>query len=141
VLAVVIEGDNSLLVRRRNPPEQLAWGFPGGKVEYGETVFDAALRELKEETGLDAAAERYITVIDAIQTSPLVGENPYHHVLVAVGCKRIGGEIRPGDDALDVRWVTLKQLEQEGFQKCIGVAELVPLAICSNRDGDQDLAM
>ena len=52
VLAVVLRGEQVLLVRRANPPDAGLWGYPGGKVDWGETVEAAALRELAEETGL-----------------------------------------------------------------------------------------
>src|SRR5437764_13140291 len=64
VLAVVMRGDRALVVRRANPPLSGRWGFPGGVLELGETVAQAAMRELFEETGVTAEAARPLTVID-----------------------------------------------------------------------------
>ncbi|PIL13806.1 hypothetical protein P775_27980 [Puniceibacterium antarcticum] len=54
MLAVVLRGAAVLLVRRRNPPDAGLWGYPGGKIDRGETLEEAALRELREETGVTA---------------------------------------------------------------------------------------
>jgi 8-oxo-dGTP diphosphatase len=52
VLGVIVHESRVLLVRRSNPPDAGFWGFPGGKIEAGETIEQAALREVNEETGL-----------------------------------------------------------------------------------------
>ena len=52
VLGVIVHESRVLLVRRSNPPDAGFWGFPGGKIEAGETLEQAAIREVKEETGL-----------------------------------------------------------------------------------------
>ena len=64
VIAVLIHEGRALLVRRANPPDAGLWGFPGGKIEYGETVRAAALRELLEETGVQAQAQEILTTLD-----------------------------------------------------------------------------
>ncbi|WP_256388415.1 NUDIX domain-containing protein [Lutimaribacter pacificus] len=51
--------------RRANPPDAGLWGFPGGKIDQGEPLFDAAIRELAEETGVSAEPLRVITALDA----------------------------------------------------------------------------
>lgn len=66
VIAVVIRDGRALLVRRAYPPDAGLWGFPGGKVEYGETVAAAALRELREETAVEAKAEGVLTTLDIL---------------------------------------------------------------------------
>jgi 8-oxo-dGTP diphosphatase len=63
---VVWRADEVLLIRRANPPYQGCWSIPGGKVEFGETLHEAALRELKEETGIEAAIEGLIDVFESI---------------------------------------------------------------------------
>ncbi len=57
VIAVVVHDGQALLVRRANPPDAGLWGFPGGKIEFGETVKAAATRELLEETGIHGEAQ------------------------------------------------------------------------------------
>lgn len=101
-----------LLVRRANPPDRGLWGFPGGKIEFGESVHQAALRELKEETGIEAKALQTLTSVDVFERDtvavPLadVGSAPLtrHFILVAVLCRYCAGEPNPADDALEARW-------------------------------------
>lgn len=110
VIAVVLRGEQVLLVRRANPPDAGRWGFPGGKIEWGETVEAAAERELEEETGIVGTAEGVLTALDAFDRSPS-GDLRHHYVLVAVQCRWIAGEPTAADDALDARWFALDTLD------------------------------
>ena len=83
VLAVVVRGDRVLVVRRANPPMPGRWGFPGGVLELGETVAQGAMRELAEETGVEAEAGGPLTVIDTIDRDE-EGRVRYHYTLVAM---------------------------------------------------------
>jgi 8-oxo-dGTP diphosphatase len=87
-----------LLVRRGRPPSAGLWSVPGGRVEPGETPAQAAVREVREETGLD------VTVGDLLATVE-IGDFVVHDFAAEV----LGGELRAGDDAADVRWCTFDE--------------------------------
>ena len=91
-----------LLIRRGAPPRLGEWSLPGGRIEWGERAADAALRELREETGVEAEITGLLDVIDGLFPSP---DGPGRHfVLVDYGARWISGEPRPGDDASDARF-------------------------------------
>jgi 8-oxo-dGTP diphosphatase len=110
VIAVVIHEGRTLLVRRANPPDAGLWGFPGGKIEFGETVRAAATRELLEETGVHAEAQDVITTLDILVPDPS-GAVRQHYILIAVHCRWISGEPVAGDDALEADWFPVIDLE------------------------------
>jgi len=110
VIAVVVHEDRALLVRRANPPDAGLWGFPGGKIEFGETVKDAAIRELREETGVHAAAQDVLTALDVL-VRDAGGDIRQHYILIAVQCRWIAGEPIAGDDALEARWFPVADLK------------------------------
>ncbi|MBM6581150.1 NUDIX hydrolase [Microvirga sp. BT689] len=105
----VIREDRALLVRRANPPDAGLWGFPGGKIELGETVREAATRELLEETGVKAEAQDIITTLDILVRNPS-GAMQQHFILIAVRCRWISGEPIAGDDALEAGWFAIAEL-------------------------------
>jgi 8-oxo-dGTP diphosphatase len=123
VLAVVTrsgaDGPQVLLVRRANPPQAGHWGFPGGKVDWGEGVGAAALRELREETGLAGNDPQAFEVVDLV-------EGAHHYLLVAVRLAWAGGVPAAGDDALEARWVPLSDLPRP---LCADVAEVAERAV------------
>ncbi|TFL18765.1 NUDIX hydrolase [Jannaschia formosa] len=103
-LAVVPRNGEVLLVSRARAPNRGLWGFPGGHVELGETGLEAAVRELREETGVEARALRYLGNLDLIVRE---GDRIAHHyMLVAVLCEWVAGEPVAADDAEDARWVS-----------------------------------
>ncbi|MFG1464766.1 NUDIX hydrolase [Xanthobacter sp. DSM 24535] len=108
-LAVVARGGRVLLVRRANPPDQGLWGFPGGRIEWGETVAEAAVRELLEETGVAARAGVSLCALDALDRS-VDGDILHHYVLVAVLCHWRSGEGLAADDATEARWFDLDEI-------------------------------
>lgn len=110
-IAVVIREGQVLLVRRANPPNQNRWGFPGGKIEMGEATQTAAIRELKEETGVTAEALRFLETVDVFITDDQ-GQTQQHYVLIAVLCRWLHGEALAADDAAEARWFPIDDLEK-----------------------------
>jgi len=127
VLAVVLREGEALLVRRANPPDQYLWGFPGGKVEPGETVAEAALRELAEETGLTAVAGPQLGTRDIIHRDD-AGALLWHFFLVAVLCERATGTAAAADDAAELRWVSDAQIHAGALPMSDGVGRLLRAA-------------
>lgn len=122
-IAVVIHENRVLLVRRANPPDAGRWGFPGGKVEFGETIESCAIRELEEETGIIGEAVKILTAVDALDFAD-DGLLRLHFILIAVLCRWNKGAPVAGDDALEARWFTLDQLETAGLALSLDVAEV-----------------
>lgn len=109
VIAVVVRGNEVILVRRANPPDAGLWGFPGGKIELGERLDQAAVRELYEETGVVARAIEVFTAVDAVEIASNASV-AHHYVLVAVLCQWVSGNPIAGDDALEARWFEVNSL-------------------------------
>ena len=101
---VCLRGDEVLLIRRGTPPRQGEWSLPGGRIEPGERTVDAALRELREETGVEAEITGLLDVVDGI--FPEAGR---HYVLIDYAARWRSGEPVAGDDAVEARFVTLDQ--------------------------------
>ncbi|WP_066684108.1 NUDIX hydrolase [Caulobacter sp. CCH9-E1] len=109
---VYLRGDQVLLIKRGTPPRLNQWSLPGGRLEWGETTVAAALRELKEETGVEAELLGLIDVIDGVfPARPFLdgsggGEITRHYVLIDYAARWISGEPVAGDDAADARFVS-----------------------------------
>ena len=100
--AIVFKNDRVLLVRRGQPPSQDLWAIPGGRVELGETLQEAAEREILEETGITICAREPVYTFDYIEQDG--SDNPrFHYVIVDLIADYVSGKTRPGDDAADVR--------------------------------------
>jgi ADP-ribose pyrophosphatase YjhB (NUDIX family) len=100
---VVIKDGRVLLIRRGKPPSAGAWSLPGGRQRLGETVREAARRELREETGVEARLTVLLDVVDSI-TRDEGGDIAYHYTLVDFLAEWRGGEARAGGDAAEAIW-------------------------------------
>ena len=114
--AVIVEAGRVILVRRAAEPMAGEWSIPGGLLELGETMRAGAVREAREETGLQVEAGEVLEVLDRI-VPDANGKPRFHYVLIDFLCRRIAGELRAGGDAAEARWV--RESELEG----LGVAE------------------
>ncbi len=104
-------GAEVLLVLRGRPPRQGEWSIPGGKQEWGETLHEAAHREVREETGLVVTRLRLIDAVDCLIDDDS-GELGRHLTLVDYRADWVSGEARAGDDAAAVRWVPVSDLDR-----------------------------
>ncbi|CAN5424006.1 NUDIX hydrolase [soil metagenome] len=102
---VCLRGDEVLLIRRGQPPREGEWSLPGGRIEAGEAVRHAALRELREETGVEARLIGLIDVVDGL-FSP-----EFHYVLIDYLAEWVSGEPLAGDDAAEARFVPITDIE------------------------------
>ena len=109
--AIVIRGDKVLLVKRCNPPGKGLWSIPGGCIELGETLQEAAERELKEETGVAIRARKPVYTFDVIDRDDQ-GRIRFHYVIVDLLADYVSGNPSPRSDACGARWVTAQELEE-----------------------------
>jgi len=91
---IIHSGDGILMVKRRNPPE--GWALPGGFVDYGESIESAAVREAKEETGLDVELTRQFHTYSDPE------RDPRHHTITTVFLAKAKGKAVAGDDAEEI---------------------------------------
>ena len=94
-----------LLVRRGRPPGEGLWTVPGGKLEPRESLADAVVREVREETGLDVACGDLVAVVER------TGDT-WHYVILDYLAEPRVGTLCAGDDVTDARWVALDELDQ-----------------------------
>ena len=106
--SIIIENDRVVLVKRAHPPIQGQWSIPGGVLEVGEMVCEAAIREAHEETGLIVEPGELLGVFDRILRDA-DKRVQYHYVLIDFLCRRIGGELIAASDAAEVRWFTREE--------------------------------
>lgn len=114
-----------LLVRRANPPAKDLYAFPGGRVDEGETLEQAALREVREETGITAEAPLPLRVYDLVEKDEAGTVTSWFELTVFTADPAQGAAIEPeaADDALEARWFTLKEALElpmpESVRECL----------------------
>lgn len=107
--AVVFHQQRILLVRRARPPCAEQWAIPGGRVRAGETLQQAAEREILEETEIQIKATQPIFTFELIEHSP-EGVLEFHYVIIDLDAEYLAGEPRAGDDAQEARWFKSDEL-------------------------------
>jgi 8-oxo-dGTP diphosphatase len=103
--AVVVYQERILLIRRGKEPAQGEWAIPGGRVELGETMHEAATRETMEETGISIRPGKLVYYFETIQPDA-DGRIRFHYAIFDFMAEYLAGEPNPNDDALDARWVS-----------------------------------
>jgi len=107
--AIIIEDSRVVLVKRAHPPLQAEWSIPGGVLEVGELVREAAMREAREETGLAVEPGELLGVYDRVLRDA-DQRVQYHYVLIDFLCRRVAGDIVAASDAAEVRWFMWEEL-------------------------------
>ena len=107
--AIVEHGGRILLVLRGKPPNAGQWAIPGGRLHWGETLQQAAEREILEETGIRIRAGEVIYQFEFIERDE-DAEVQFHYVILDLAGEYLGGELQHGDDAADARWVDFNEL-------------------------------
>ena len=113
---VVCKGDRVLLVLRGQDPSRGKWSIPGGVVELGETIREAARREVLEECGLEIDLGDVIDVLDSIVHDE-EGRIRYHYTLIDLLATYVEGKLRVGSDIDDARWVSEEELTRYDLTK------------------------
>lgn len=103
-LACVRPDGTVLIGRRGKPPADRLWSLPGGMVELGETAAEAAVRELMEETGVEAEVVGLVDVVDIIEHGA-DGTVERHVAVLAFAGRWLKGEGVAGPEALEIAWV------------------------------------
>ncbi|HLA79506.1 MAG TPA: NUDIX hydrolase [Vicinamibacteria bacterium] len=106
--AVLVHQGGILLVRRGKEPLRGRWTIPGGTVELGETLEDALIREIQEETGLTVRPREPLLVFDRVERD--AGRVRYHYVIIDYLCDFVAGTLHAGSDALEVALVNPEDL-------------------------------
>jgi ADP-ribose pyrophosphatase YjhB (NUDIX family) len=109
--AIIVEGQRVVLVKRGHAPLAGEWSIPGGALELGETVREAAAREACEETGLTVVPEQLLGVYDRVLRDES-GRVLYHYLLVDFLCRPTGGVLCAAGDADEAGWFTLEEIKK-----------------------------
>lgn len=108
---VVWRGGEVLLIERGKGPRTGGWSLPGGKQELGETVREAAHREIREETAVEIEITGLLDVVDMVRKDG-EGRVQFHYTLVDFTAEWVSGEAVAGTDAAAARWVRLEDIDQ-----------------------------
>lgn len=106
--AVVFNARNDiLLIKRGKAPNHGRWMVPGGTLEWGETLEECAVREVREETGIEIEIEAFVEIIEAITP----GDTDFHYVIMDYAAHEVSGTLAAASDALDAIWAGRDSLQ------------------------------
>lgn len=111
--AIIVENGRVVLVKRGHQPLAGEWSIPGGVLEVGEMLREAAVREAREETGLVVEPGEIVGVFDRVVRN--AERVQYHYVLIDFLCRRISGQLTAGSDADEVRWFKREEIMSLGL--------------------------
>ena len=111
---VVFDQHKGLLIRRGKPPRQGNWSIPGGKQKLGETLQEAAWREVQEETGIEIGPLKLVDVVDSIFKDSQE-RIQYHYSLIDWMGEYQSGILNDADDAADAKWFDVNELQSLGL--------------------------
>lgn len=121
--AVVFRGDEVLLIKRARPPFEGCWSIPGGKLEYGENLAGALIREVREETGLEITVGALIGVFESF---PDENGGAGHYVLIDYCADWVAGDPVAADDASDAAFFSfeeaIKRLSWDETRRAVAMA-------------------
>jgi 8-oxo-dGTP diphosphatase len=103
---LIIQGNEILLVKRRDEPDRNKWAIPGGKLEFNETLEEGLKREMLEETGLTVEVDKLIGISEIIT-------HDFHYVIMDYRCIPVTGIERAGSDAADLKYFNMNSLGSE----------------------------
>lgn len=108
--AVAVENGRLLLIHRGQDPGRGLWSVPGGRVDAGETLAEAIVREVREEAGLDVVCDRFLGWVERIdETSHFV---ILDFAVTVLELSRVRRNLRAGDDAIEAAWVPLEEVTE-----------------------------
>ena len=130
--AIVLEGDQVLLVRRGEAPSQGRWSIPGGLIHLGERIEDAVVREVQEECGLQIQLLGLCGVIDRVVPGEAsrAADGPsvrYHYIIIDYVAVPTGGTLEAGTDAAEARWVPIAELSR--YETTEGLTAMINRAV------------
>ena len=105
---LVIDKDKALIIKRGEEPNKFLWSIPGGLVEIGEELEEAAIREVKEEMGIDIKIEKMIGIFNCINRNK--NEIEYHYVIIDYIAREFTGSIKTNKEILDFKWMKFNEL-------------------------------
>jgi ADP-ribose pyrophosphatase YjhB (NUDIX family) len=106
---ILVKDRQILLVKRGHEPNKGMWSIPGGLIKLGETAEEAAIREVREETGLEVSIGAVAGVFNVI-IKDSDSKIKYHYVIIDYFGEVVGGMLRPGTDVTDARWFWLDEI-------------------------------
>ncbi len=116
--AAVFRDDSALLIKRGNSPLYGTWSLPGGRVKPFESLKDAAVREVKEECGIDIDVLDLIKLFEYIERGP-DGRVKYHYIVFDFNAVYAEGMLKQSSDALEARWVHIDELCRYGLTDAV----------------------